>query len=198
MASEMSENLRQSGQTFPSALGATRYTAILPEGYDDPSRSRRRYPVIYLLHGIGGHEDEWLQGSRIGEYVVGRDLILVGADAAQRCYLDSHDGTSACETMAARDLVAFVDTTYRTSLRKEARGLMGLSMGGYGALYLSLRHSTTFQAAASLSGAFHHYLLAFGIAHQYDEYPGGHAWPFWDAHAAECLDFLANYLVDAS
>lgn len=253
------------GRTFPSALGATRYTVILPEGYGDLDGGSRRYPVIYLLHGIGGHEDEWLQGSRIVEYAAGRALILVCADAAQRCYVDSYDGTSPCETMAARDLVAFVDATYRTIPRKEARGLMGLSMGGYGALYLSLRHSTTFQAAVSLSGAFgigmaplapraphlahvdrlfppsllgrdqwnlfaqaraapplvqqglrwkllcgtddflieinrafHHYLLAAGIDHEYDEYPGGHEWPFWDAHAAECLDFLAHDLVEAS
>ncbi|MGH2409843.1 MAG: alpha/beta hydrolase [Chloroflexota bacterium] len=260
----MTEPLVQTGQTFTSALGVTRYAAILPEGYGDSARNGRRYPVIYLLHGIGGHEDEWLQGSRIGEYAAGREVILVCADAARRCYVDSYDGTSPCETMAARDLVAFVDGTYRTIPRKEARGLMGLSMGGYGALYLSLRHSHTFHAAASLSGAFsigmaplgrlaprlsqvnllfppspfgrdqwdlfaqaraappsvqhglhwkllcgtedslieinrafHHYLLAAGIDHQYDEYPGAHEWPFWDAHAGECLDFLAQHLVGA-
>ncbi len=261
----MADPLVQTGQTFPSALGAIRYAAILPEGYDDSATSGRRYPVVYLLHGIGGHEDEWLSGSRIVEYAAGRGLILICADAAQRCYVDSDDGTSPCETMAARDLVAFVDANYRTIPRKEARGLMGLSMGGYGALYLSLRHSTTFQAAVSLSGAFsigmaplarltsnlahvdrlfppalfgrdqwdlfaqaraappivqqglrwkllcgtedflieinrafHHYLLATGIDHQYDEYPGAHEWPFWDAHAEESLDFLTTHLVGAA
>ena len=141
--------------TFQSALGETRYIAILPEGYDEAPAQARRYPVVYLLHGIGGHEDEWLAGSRIAEYAAGRDLILVCADAGQRCYVDSADGSSLCETMAARDLVAYVDRSYRTIPRPEARGLMGLSMGGYGDLYLSLRHPHTFSAGVSLSGALH-------------------------------------------
>lgn len=141
--------------TFPSALGETRYSVILPDDYDDPAAQARRYPVVYLLHGIGGHEDEWLAGSRIAEYAAGRGMILVCADAGQRCYVDSADGASLCETMAARDLVAFMDQRYRTIPRREARGLMGLSMGGYGALYLSLRHPHTFSAAVSLSGALH-------------------------------------------
>jgi enterochelin esterase-like enzyme len=246
---------------FPSSLGETRYCVVLPEGYE---ASRRRYPVVYLLHGIGGHEDEWLNGSRIAEYAGGRETILVCADAAQRCYVDSADGASLCETMAARDLVAFVDRTYRTIPRREARGLMGLSMGGYGALYLSLRHPATFRAAVSLSGAFligqvrfaerrpnlahvdalfpptrsgrerwdlfdqvrsapppvleglrwkllcgvedglieinralHRYLSFHGVEHRYDEYPGGHTWPFWDEHAAESLDFLGEELTPA-
>ncbi|HVA88491.1 MAG TPA: alpha/beta fold hydrolase [Chloroflexota bacterium] len=260
----MAEPQVQTGRTFRSALGDTRYIAILPKRYTDPAAAHRRYPVIYLTHGIGGHEDEWLKGSGIARYAAGREVILVSADAAQRCYVDSFDGSSLCETMAARDLVEFVDATYRTLPRKEGRGLMGLSMGGYGALYLSLRHPHTFAAAVSLSGAlmigqlilgearpdlahvdslfpptligreqwdlftqlriapatvrqslrwkllcgtgdnlieinraFHHYALARGVGHQYDEYPGKHDWPFWDEHAAESLDFLAGHLAGA-
>lgn len=260
----MAEPQVQTGRTFRSALGDTRYIAILPESYDDPAAADRRYPVIYLTHGIGGHEDEWLKGSGIARYAEGRETILISADAAQRCYVDSLDGSSLCETMAARDLVAFVDAGYRTLPRKDARGLMGLSMGGYGALYLSLRHPDTFIAAASLSGAlmigqvmlgesrpnlalvdnlfpptlggretwdlfaqlrmapatvrrdlhwkllcgtedglieinraFHHYALACGVGHQYDEYPGKHEWFFWDTYAVESLDFLAEHLSKA-
>ena len=252
-------------QTFVSSLGETRFSVILPEDYEAPEEAGRRYPVVYLLHGIGGHEDEWLKGSRLADYATGRGMIILSADAAQRCYVDSADGASLCETMAARDLVAFADRTFRTIPQREARGLMGLSMGGYGALYLSLRHPATFAAAASLSGAFiiglerfaerrpnlahvdqlfpagmagrerwdlfaqvrmappdvrqglhwkllcgtedglmhvnralHHYLLATGVEHEYGEYPGAHTWPFWDAHAQECLDFLARHLVPAS
>lgn len=260
----MAEPQVQTGQTFRSALGDTRYIAILPENYDDPAAADRRYPVIYLNHGIGGHEDEWLKGSKIVSYATGRETILISADAAQCCYVDSFDGSLLCETMAARDLVEFVDMTYRTLPRREGRGLMGLSMGGYGALYLSLRWPTTFAAAASLSGAlmigqvilgenrpnlahvdslfpptlsgreqwdlfaqlrmapapirqalhwkllcgtedglieinraFHHYALAHGVGHRYDEYPGKHEWFFWDRYAVESLDFLAEHLAGA-
>jgi putative tributyrin esterase len=148
----MAGTIVRTAQTFPSALGDTRYALILPEDYE---QSARRYPVIYLLHGIGGHEDEWLNGSRIADYAAGRNVILVAPDAAQRCYVDSADGASLCETMVARDLVAWLDANFRTLPQREGRALMGLSMGGYGALYLSLRHPATFGAAAALSGAFH-------------------------------------------
>ena len=254
----------QTNLTFQSALGETRYIVVLPEDYDAAATQAWRYPVVYLLHGIGGHEDEWLAGSRIAEYAAGRNLILVCADAGQRCYVDSADGSSLCETMAARDLVALIDRSYRTIPRREARGLMGLSMGGYGALYLSLRHPHTFSAAVSLSGAlhigqlpvgerrpdlahvdrlfpsarsgreawdlfaqlrmappivrqglrwkllcgvddflieinraFHHFLLYHEVPHVYDEYPGAHTWGFWDAHAAESLNFLVPQLEPA-
>ncbi len=86
---------------FQSALGERRLVVILPDGCDDPPAQAWRYPVVYLL-GIGGHEDEWLVGSRIAGYVAGRSLILVRADAGQHCYLDSADGSSLCETMAAQ------------------------------------------------------------------------------------------------
>ena len=87
---------------FQSAPGERRFVVILPDGCDDPPARASRYPVVYLLHGIGGHEDEWLEGSRIAEYAAGRSLILVCADAGQHCYVDSADGSSLCETMAAQ------------------------------------------------------------------------------------------------
>ena len=252
-------------QTFASALGETRYSVILPETYDAPAARHTRYPVLYVLHGISGHEDEWLNGSRLVDYATGRNLIIISADAAQRCYVDSVDGSSLCETMVARDLVTFTDTTFRTIPTRDARALMGLCMGGYGSLYLSLRHPSLFSAAASLSGAFiiglvrigermpdrahvdrlfpssmsareqwdlfaqlriaprevrdtlrwkllcgtedrlieinrafHHYLLALGVPHDYAEFPGEHNWPFWDTHAVECLDYLAPHLTPAT
>ena len=252
------------GLTFASSLGLTRYIAILPEAYDHPDSQAVRYPVVYCLHGIGGHEDEWLNGSRIAEYAASRETIYIFPNADQLCYVDSHDGSSRCETMMASEMVSHVDRTYRTLPQPDARGLMGLSMGGYGALYLSLRHPDVFGPAVSLSGAFiiglirmaerrperahvdqlfpvgplgreqwdlfaqvraasdevresmrwkllcgvddrlidinralHHYLLAFGLQHDYDEYPGAHTWPFWDEHAVESLDFLDRHLLKA-
>ena len=129
----------RTGLRFASALGDTRCAVVLPEDYDDEAAGGRRYPVVYLLHSMDGHEEEWPKGGRLAAHAAGRDLILVCADAGRRCYVDSADGASLCETMAARDLVAFVDGSYRTLAQRGGRGLLGPSMGGYGALYLSLR-----------------------------------------------------------
>jgi len=49
-----------------------------------------------------------------------------------------------------------------------------------------------------INRALHHFLLAKDIAHEYDEYPGAHTWPFWDEHATACLDFLTRYLAAAT
>ncbi len=120
----------RTGLSFSSALGETRYSVVLPADYDAPARRHRRYPVVYLLHSMGGREDEWLRGGRIAAHARGREVILVCADAGRRCYVDFADGTSLCETMVARDLVAYLDGAYRTLPEPRGRGLLGISMGG--------------------------------------------------------------------
>src|SRR5262245_54876263 len=57
------------------------------------------------------------------------------------------------ETYIAKDLVGWVDAHYRTIARRDGRGIAGLSMGGFGAMSVGLRHPDEFAAAASHSGA---------------------------------------------
>jgi putative tributyrin esterase len=68
------------------------------------------------------------------------------------------------ETYITQDLIAWVDGTFRTLPMREARGIAGLSMGGYGALMLALRHRDLFAAAASHSGVV---ALTYGGGHPY-------------------------------
>nr|MBA3646825.1 alpha/beta fold hydrolase [Gemmatimonadaceae bacterium] len=136
----------------------------LPPGY---SASRaRRFPVVYLLHGFGADNyTTWIAGrlqnlnvrvsmdSLIAAGKVG-EMIIVMPSARNRydgSFYANSPVTGNWEDFIVRDLVGFVDRHFRTIRSREARGLGGFSMGGYGALRLGMRHPETFAAIYALS-----------------------------------------------
>lgn len=118
-----------------------------------PLAPGHRYPVLYLLHGLGGHFDDWTEYTRLAEHVGGRDLIVVMPEGGNSWYVNWHDGTERWEDYLARDLIAEIDARFPTDARREARVIAGLSMGGYGALRMGMKHPEQYAIAASLSGA---------------------------------------------
>lgn len=168
-------------QFHSDALGVDKAVVVyLPRGYD--SQSARRWPVFYYLHGLGGNETNWVRSGKLDAAAdqLGLAAIVVMPDGDDGFYIDSalpidydrcmKDGTglflperephdTTCvrarnyETYIARDLVGWVDAHYRTIARRDGRALAGLSMGGFGAMELALRHPDEFAAAASHSGA---------------------------------------------
>jgi S-formylglutathione hydrolase FrmB len=149
---------------FSTALGVEKsYLAWLPPGYD--AETSRRWPVVYYLHGLGGNERDWISGGHLEDAAraVGLRAIVVMPDGDESFYVNAvHPlpcgGGVDCvqqpryEDYLVQDLVAHVDATYRTATDRRARGIAGLSMGGFGALGLAMRHSDRFAAAASHSG----------------------------------------------
>ncbi|MDB4965769.1 MAG: hypothetical protein JWN44_1458 [Myxococcales bacterium] len=160
------------------ALGVDkRYQVYLPAGYD---QSNTRYPVIYLLHGLGGDETNWAKQGALAETADAMALaaVVVMPDGDDGWYAnwaspkmdyetclkgsrgfgfetDMHTycvKTANYEDYIVKDLVAHVDATYRTVPERRARAIGGLSMGGYGALALGLRHGDLFAAVFSHSG----------------------------------------------
>jgi putative tributyrin esterase len=135
-----------------AALGEDRaYTVLLPAGY--AAGGPRRYPVLYLLHGKSGDHTDWAKRTPLREAVGATPLIVVMPDGDDGWYLDWADGRHGYEGQIVRDLIPHVDSTYRTLAAREGRAVAGLSMGGYGALKLALRHPDLFVSAASHSGA---------------------------------------------
>ena len=135
---------------------------VLPPSYADTSR---RFPTLYLLHGIGGHDEDWTgegyQGvtiqAALAQAIADRtapEMIVVAPDAHTRYlgsfYVDS-SVNGAWEGFIADELVAYVDEHYRTDPRAEARGIAGHSMGGYGALVLASRHPDVFGATYAMA-----------------------------------------------
>lgn len=139
----------------------------LPPSYaTDPGR---RYPVVYMLHGYGLQAARWMTlfkieagantamtgtGGGVGTGERAREMILVNPDAYS-FYDGSFYSKSATagdwETFIADELVAYVDSHYRTIAKRESRGLAGHSMGGYGTIRIAMKHPDVFGAMYALS-----------------------------------------------
>jgi len=139
------------------------YNALLPPGY---FKSQKRYPVLYLLHGLFGHHDDWTTRTNLAEYAASYDLIIVTPEGNDSWYVDSASvPTDQYESYFLQELIPDVDARYRTIKDRRARGVAGLSMGGYGALKYGLKYSDYFAFAGSLSGAL-------DPANRSEEHPG--------------------------
>jgi S-formylglutathione hydrolase FrmB len=135
-----------------AALGREmKYRVLLPNGYDT---SPRRYPVLYLLHGLGGNYTDWTMRSNLAEYSRSFPLIIVMPDGENSWYTNSLDGTSKFEDYITTDLPADVVRKFRTINSRYGRSIAGLSMGGYGALKLALKRPAQFAVVGAFSGAF--------------------------------------------
>jgi S-formylglutathione hydrolase FrmB len=120
------------------------------------------WPVLYLLHGLGGDDRDWQRYADIGgtlDRLIGdaeiRPLLVVMPAAGDSWYVDSAavGGPGDIETAITRDLVAAIEARWPVRRDAGGRAVAGLSMGGYGALRLAYAHPDLFAAAASLSGA---------------------------------------------
>lgn len=148
----------RSGSFHAAALGAEmRYTVYLPDGYDSGS-GQRRYPVLYLLHGHGGDEHDWLRQGALqatADRLIGcgavPPLIVVMPAGGNSWWVDSPH--AAAQTALVRDLVAHTDSRLRTLAAREGRLIAGLSAGGYGTLLAVMKYPQLYAAAAAFSPA---------------------------------------------
>ena len=96
----------------------------------------------------------WARRSNIERYVDGLPMTVIMPNGERSFYSDAVSNPKAAfETFMTRDLIQFVDSTFQTIPTREGRVIAGLSMGGYGAFKLALKHPDLFQAAVSHSGA---------------------------------------------
>jgi enterochelin esterase-like enzyme len=127
----------------------------LPPGYDAHANARRRYPVVYLLHGYPGGPLDWFRGAEVQHvmdallrYQLVQPMILVVPNANGGWLLDSEMlnqvGGPQVETYLTSTVVAAIDSRYRTVADRAGRAIGGMSSGGYGALNLGLRHQDRF------------------------------------------------------
>jgi predicted esterase len=158
---------------------ATRTIHIyLPPGYD---ASDKRYPVVYALHGIfTNQKDDILgMGEQINSLIAegeAREMILVFPDGDNLFGGSNYMSSPTIgdyESYISQELVAHVDSNYRTIPNRDARGITGCSMGGNGALHLAFKFPEIFSSAAGVSGFY-----------AYENHP------FWERMKADYREYL--------
>lgn len=154
-------------------LGRTRrMTVYTPPGYET---SNAPYPVLYLLHGVGGDEEAWISLGRTSQILdnliaqgKAKPMIVVmtnghtSNDAAPgesskglyKPVMFTPDVGSGDMEASFRDVIDFVDRTYRTRADKASRAIAGLSMGGSHTLFISANLPNTFDYIGLFSAAY--------------------------------------------
>jgi len=141
----------------PSLGRKAHYSLLLPPSY---FQGNQRFPVIYFLHGMWNDHTSWtvqrygnipekleqlMKSGRIPEF------IAVHPDGENSFYTDYLDGSLQYEKMVWRDLPEEVDHRYRTRRERRYRSIGGVSMGGYGAIKIALKHPGLYASAVGFS-----------------------------------------------
>ena len=137
-----------------AALGhELKYAVMLPPSYK--TDTKRRYPVLYFLHGMFGNEGEFERRGVAAKIASLRDqglvgeFIIVAVDGGRSSfYLNSKSGVRY-EDAIVQDLIPHIEKTYRATGKREGRAIQGISMGGWGALMLAFKHPEMFSSVTA-------------------------------------------------
>ena len=149
-----------------------RLSVYTPAGYNPCGKTR--YPVLYVLHGIGGDEDAWLEQGRAAQIL---DNLIASGQAKPMIVVFTNGNISQeaapgqnstgyvrptmqlPKTMEGTfetsfpEIVKFIDSNYKTIAKKQSRAICGLSMGGFHTLYISLNYPDMFNYSGMFSAA---------------------------------------------
>lgn len=131
---------------------------FLPPSYEKDKK--RRYPVVYALHGYSIGAEQWSHEIHVpqtieGSFAKGSQEMIVVLPDSKTIYngsMYSSSGTTGdFEKFVYHDVVAYMDAHYRTIPDRQSRGLVGHSMGGYGASRIGMKHPDVFGALYIMS-----------------------------------------------
>ena len=139
-------------------LGKTvHYTVYLPKGF---ATSGKSYPILYLLHGAGGDHGSWqkdAQFSQVADQMIAAgqipEMVIVCPEGFRHAFVNSFEGDAPYEDFFLQEFMPFIEKEFRIIQDKGHRAISGLSMGGYGSLYHSLKHSDLFGSCFAMSPA---------------------------------------------
>lgn len=179
-----SEGGRVYNLTMPSTLmqGDRNYSVYLPEGYE--TDTLRRYPVLYLLHGLGNTNTKgWVERGNV-EAIANR--VIAEGRACPMVIIMPDAGTDGpgyfnregwpYEDYFFQELIPYMESHYRILPDAMHRAISGLSMGGGGTLVYALRHPELFAAACPLSALVTFPTRSNNDSGWMDKYPQVRAW----------------------
>ncbi len=153
----------------PSLKMKRRMVVYTPAGYED---SKEKYPVLYLLHGMGGDEESWLCTGRAAQIIDNlvaqgkcKPMIIIMPNGDSRnqaapgedskgLYKPFNSGSmDGTYEPTFKDVITYVDSHYRTIKKASSRAICGLSMGGFHSMYISANMPNTFEYVGLFSAA---------------------------------------------
>ena len=145
------------GSLQSSALGKElKFAVQLPPSYK--TDAKRRYAVLYFLHGMFGNEGEFQRrgvaaavAKLRAEGKIG-DFIIVAPAGENSFYLNSKPGVRY-EDAIIKDLIPYIEKNYRAVGTPAGRAIQGISMGGWGAMLLAFKHPEMFSSVTTHSAA---------------------------------------------
>jgi S-formylglutathione hydrolase FrmB len=146
-------------RSVPSKILASdvAYCVFLPPSYD--ADKTRQYPILYFLHGLGENAQILLnsggwnliqdlrQQKDIG------DFVIVTPSADRSFYIDSSNGRVRYQDFFIKEFIPYIEKHYRIEANRRERGIMGISMGGYGALRMAFLFPDLFGSVSAHSAA---------------------------------------------
>ncbi len=138
-----------------SLLREVDFTAILPIGapFEQKGAKAKPYKTLYLLHGLFGDRNDWVNNTRIKLWAMERNLAVILPSGENKFYLNMPKTGEAFSDYIGKELVEVTRRLFPLSKKREDTFIAGLSMGGYGAIINGLTHHKTFGYVAGLSSA---------------------------------------------
>jgi len=135
------------------------YSVYLPESYHT---STRDYPVLYLMHGMTGDHNDWINvgemhriaGKAIAQGKAPEMIIVMPDGLYDSFYINNYDGSLNWEDFFHEEFIPEVEDQFRILSNRNNRAIAGLSMGGYGAMYHAVKYKEKFSAVYAMSAAF--------------------------------------------
>jgi S-formylglutathione hydrolase FrmB len=134
---------------------------LLPPDYDHGVRgaSPRRYPILYFLHGLGDNEQTFFKSGGwdliedLRQQGKISDFLIVVPEGKRSFYINSADGRVRYSDFFIREFIPFIESQYSIRRERSARGISGVSMGGYGALRFAFAYTGLFSSVSAQSAA---------------------------------------------
>lgn len=138
--------------------GNTNVTVIMPnrpwgESPEEYYSKKRKYKVLWLLHGAGGDASDWLRKTKMELYCVENELMAIMPSGGNYMYTNREDASMAVYDFFFMELVPMMRSWLPVSEKREDNFIMGLSMGGNGAIKYAFLHPEMFAGVASLSAS---------------------------------------------